>query len=253
MSESLLSVLTAEPWGFDPNAAQPVQIRFQENGTGEGTVTDLIKLLCVIELSVFIAVEFDWKISDSPTESKRNIGTGSPTTPTQLAQMEIKMTLTKRLPPRLQQSDIPNLPTAEHWFTNEAFQPKRLTVHLQQGKFPAQTQSDVTNPSSDRQRFSLRLAFTPSVFPPVSEWKAPDGAPAAYQFWQWKEFCSRKLPEMALGRIQDTCSIMKLVLHCVLEVNHPGTFNPPNTIDTYAFFDSRSDRQSDLHTLGLVA
>lgn len=172
-------------------------------------MTDLFKLLCVIELSVFIAVEFDWKVLDPPpTENKVSLSGGSPTTPTQIAQMEIEMTWTKRLPPRLRQSDLSNLPTAEHWFTDEAFQTKRFTVHLQQGRFPAPTRSDATDGFLDRQRFSLRLAFSPSVFPPQSEWKEPDGAPAAYQFWQWNEFCSRELPDTALGRIQETCSIM---------------------------------------------
>lgn len=35
MHESLLSLLTGQPWSFDSNAAQPVQISFNENGTGE--------------------------------------------------------------------------------------------------------------------------------------------------------------------------------------------------------------------------
>ncbi|KAJ5585381.1 uncharacterized protein N7459_005181 [Penicillium hispanicum] len=200
MSESLLATLTAEPWSFDPDSVRPVQIRFNEDGTGE--------LLCFIEFHVFLAVELDWKLlGPAPTERKISISGSSPTTPTQLAEMEMEITLTKRLHPLLRKAGPSSLPTAERWFAEEAFQTKRFTVHLQQGRFPAPTQLDVGS-ASDWQRFSLRLVLDPSVFPPYSEWNSPDEAPAAYQFWQWKEFCSRELPDTALARIQEKCVLM---------------------------------------------
>lgn len=170
--------------------------------------TDQIKLLCVIEFDIFISVEFDWKVLGSPiNEHSINIGGWSPTTP-ELAQLELELTLTKRLPARLQQPGMPKVPLAEEWFTDEAFRTKKFTVHLQQGRFPAPAESHLPEGPLPMQRFQLRLAFEPSVFPPYSEWRAPSGAPAAYKFWQWKEFCARVLPDTAIGRVWDSCLVM---------------------------------------------
>lgn len=48
--------------------------------------------------------------------------------------------------------------------------------------------------SSNEPEFLLRLVFDKSPYPPRSEWKKPEGGPDGGQFWDHKEFVSRRSP-----------------------------------------------------------
>ncbi|PIG85327.1 hypothetical protein AARAC_002836 [Aspergillus arachidicola] len=182
MTDTLLSILTGESWSWDPYENQ---IKFNKDGTGT--------LICRLELVVWIAAEFDWRPQNPEDLSQAiDLPSNPPRRPSQLTQFSVEITLTKR---RItEQGDVVNrLVINEQLLTDAAFLPKEYTVKLENGQFLCA--SDVGRRYSDSPRFRTRLVFDKSPYPPREEWRETDGGADANRFWEWREFCSRRLPE----------------------------------------------------------
>ena len=54
------------------------------------------------------------------------------------------------------------------------------------------TQHDVTYATKkwEAPRYSLRLVFDKSPYPPPAEWKEMSASLEAFKVWEWTEFCS---------------------------------------------------------------
>ncbi|KAE8402365.1 hypothetical protein BDV37DRAFT_284846 [Aspergillus pseudonomiae] len=102
------------------------------------------------------------------------------------------MTLTTRRPTTLGDS-INRRVINEQLLTDAAFLPKEYTVTLEAGRFLCA--SDVGGGYSDSPRYGARLSFDKSPYPPREEWKETGGGVGANRFWEWREFCSRRVPE----------------------------------------------------------
>ncbi|KAF7586501.1 hypothetical protein BBP40_008783 [Aspergillus hancockii] len=184
MTEPLLSVLTGESWSWDSLDAN--QITFNKDGTG--------KLICRAELNVWIAAEFDWKPHDPKSLSQPiNITNASSKTPSLLGEFNIELALTKRRIAKLGDVDTQRYRINESLLTDAAFTPKTYTIRLEQGGFL--TPFDARQPVASSPMFAVRLVFDKSPYPPREEWKEPDGTPDAMKFWEWREFCGRRLSE----------------------------------------------------------
>ncbi|KAE8311249.1 hypothetical protein BDV41DRAFT_578733 [Aspergillus transmontanensis] len=182
MTDTLLSILTDEIWSWDPYQNQ---IKFNKDGTGT--------LICRLELVVWIAAEFDWR-PQNPEDLSQPIDLPSnpQRRPSQLTQFNIEITLTKRRMTELGDA-VNRLVINEQLLTDAAFLPKEYTVKLENGQFLCA--SDVGGRYSDSPRFRTRLVFNKSPYPPREEWKETDGGVDANRFWEWREFCSRRLPK----------------------------------------------------------
>lgn len=152
------------------------------------------KLMCLHELCIWIAAEFDWKPQDAKAlEEVRDTRVD----PHILGEFDIDITLTKRRIPRFSQTKVYQRTVNESLLTDEAFLPKRYTIRLEKGNFL--WPYDAMKPESENKatpRFALRLTFDKSPYPPRNEWKEPGGAPDATRMWEWKEFCGRQSPEL---------------------------------------------------------
>ncbi|OGM45154.1 hypothetical protein ABOM_006695 [Aspergillus bombycis] len=186
MSETLLSILTGETWSWDPYEFN--QITFNKDGTGT--------LICRLELVVWIAAEFEWKPTDPEC---LNQSIDLPANPSKrsslLTQFNIEMTLTTRRPTILGDS-INRRIINEQLLTDAAFLPKEYTVKLETGRLLCA--SDAGGGYSDSPWFGARLSFDKSPYPPREEWKETGGGVDANEFWEWREFCSRRLPKTGL-------------------------------------------------------
>lgn len=150
------------------------------------------KLICCVELNVWIAAETEWKFQNPECSNKMieigniidNQGSifGWHKNPQPLHQFSIEMTLKRKCIPRIQAMGYS---LGEHFITQEAFKPKTFNVKLEKGNF-----------STSHGQYGLRLVFDPSPYPPRSEWKDAYG-PDAMKMWEWKNFVGRKLPEPA--------------------------------------------------------
>ncbi|RMZ37268.1 hypothetical protein CA14_012039 [Aspergillus flavus] len=164
MTDTLLSILTDETWSWDPYENQ---IKFNTDGTGTPKNPECLS-----------------QPIDLPTNA--------PIRPSQLTQFNIEITLTKRRITALGDA-VNRLVINEQLLTDAAFLPKEYTVKLENGQFLCA--SDVGGRYSDSPRFRTRLVFDKSPYPPREEWKETDGGVDANRFWEWREFCSRRLPE----------------------------------------------------------
>jgi len=185
MSETLLSILLREDWSWDPMGAN--QITFNNDGTG--------RLVCRHELNVWIAAEFDWKPqSPESLDTVIDISSNTPNDPHLISQFDIELTLTKRRIPKLGTAEMHSYRINESLLTDDAFLPKTYTVRLEKGEFITSYDAMSTEEIPNASTFALRLVFDKSPYPPRDEWKTPEGAPDAIKFWEWKEFCGRRLP-----------------------------------------------------------
>jgi len=113
-----------------------------------------------------------------------------------LGQLNLEITLTKRLPFFARNTEMERYPIVnEGSLTDDAFRPKSFNVRIEQGNFstPAHIGSEFAHlgPSSDL-RWAMRLIFDPSPYPPESEWKDTYGC----HFWDFKEFVGRQSNEL---------------------------------------------------------
>jgi hypothetical protein len=152
------------------------------------------QLICAAELNVWIAAEFNWK-SQNPGSLAQTIDItdNAPESRSTLAQFNIELTLTKRRIPKIGDADMQRYRINESLLTDGAFLPKMYTIKLEKGKFL--TSFDARDPVKDSPMFAVRLVFDKSPYPSREEWKEPVGAPDAMKFWEWTEFCGRRLSE----------------------------------------------------------
>ncbi|KAI0101712.1 hypothetical protein GGR51DRAFT_308931 [Nemania sp. FL0031] len=197
MNEALCSMLSGEEdWHFDSEGRS---IRFNEDGTGE--------LECRCNLNFWILAEFEWRSikpqdsgsGGSPANSDHASATKHDSSqPELLGQLGLEITLTKRLAGRARRWAETQPSTAEQMnknLTDDAYRTKSYIVRIERGNFIQPCYAGYQN--SDMQRYSLRLLFDKSPYPPRSEWKEPQGAPDEGQFWDHVEFVGREAPDSA--------------------------------------------------------
>ncbi|KAH0556557.1 hypothetical protein GP486_005584 [Trichoglossum hirsutum] len=187
MNEALCSILSGEDeWCFDTEGRS---IKFNKDGTGE--------LWCRCNFNYWIAAELEWK-SIGPLDRVEPPEMASATQnkgPHLLGQLNLEITLAKRLPRRVQNSDLSKSTMInELSLTDDAFRPKSYTVGIEKGNFIEPCY--VGYSSSGRPRFALRLVFNESPYPPRPEWRNPERGVDEGQFWDHKEFVGRSSPEL---------------------------------------------------------
>ena len=148
----------------------------------------------------FIAAEFDWKsLSLSPSDQVVEVASANATwtrRPQLLGQLNLEITLTKRLPGGLNFSAMRdkkgNLYLNEYYLSDHAFRAKSFIVRIEKGDFvePAYIGEDSV---TYKPRYALRLLFDRSPYPPREEWTKPEGGPDNNNFWNDVEFVGRPL------------------------------------------------------------
>lgn len=159
-----------------------------------------VKLVCAIELNVWIAAEFEWK-AQKPESLDQVVNLSSISDlrkdPHHISQFDIELTLAKRRIPRMRAPEMQDRKINESLLTDDAFLPKTYTVRLEEGNFL--TTFAQTLPKKQlvyTPRFALRLAFDKSPYPPRHEWKEPGIAEDAVKMWEFKDFYGRTSPEL---------------------------------------------------------
>ncbi|KAI0147778.1 hypothetical protein GGR57DRAFT_505383 [Xylariaceae sp. FL1272] len=186
MATTLEDILCSDPWVWDSDGS--CQITFHSNGTGE--------LICRSELSVFIATEIDWELAPSSSASNSTTALTAisldPSSSTHLATLSLKIRLSSR---RIASFGARKM--NEDLLHESAFEMKTYTVKLECGDFTATADaryyatSKRTAPGYSP-RFSLKLVFDPSPYPPPECWKNPNEGPVSFKVWEFNEFCSRR-------------------------------------------------------------
>ncbi|KAI1771033.1 hypothetical protein F4818DRAFT_220235 [Hypoxylon cercidicola] len=203
MNEALRSILCGEhDWCFDTEGRS---IKFNLDSTGE--------LWCHCNFNYWIAAEFEWKTIESPRDLNRAVETSQVANAAQnnrpqlLGQLDLEITLSKRLPTRVDTSILKEgTMVNEYSLTDDAFRPKSYTVRIEKGNFVEPC--TIGYPKLDNLRFALRLLFDKSPYPPRSEWKTPEGGPDGGQFWDHVEFVARTSSDLAKqGRAMNETSV----------------------------------------------
>ncbi|TRX96927.1 hypothetical protein FHL15_002233 [Xylaria flabelliformis] len=112
-----------------------------------------------------------------------------PNEPHLLGELELEITLTKRLPEWVSPQALKDYAKLnESSLHDDAFEPKLFKIRMERGHFmePAYLSSRGAT------RYSLRLLFDKSPYPVRSEWRQPEGGPDSNEFWNHKEFVGRK-------------------------------------------------------------
>ena len=120
---------------------------------------------------------------------------------TLVGQFDIEMTLTRRVPPAIQEELHQYNLLNEQVLTSAAFVPKNYKVRLERGRFDDPSSRDwplwtnYRTPFFHRARkFEFRLVYDKSPFPPLDEWKEEGkGAAKGCKFTQMKEFADREV------------------------------------------------------------
>ncbi|KAF2973152.1 hypothetical protein GQX73_g445 [Xylaria multiplex] len=197
MNEALCSILSGEEdWCFD---AEGRSIKFNKDGTGE--------LECRCNLNFWILAEFEWEsiqrqengsIQTSTSPAQATTSKNDSSRPELLGQLDLEITLTKRLAGRARrwaEAHPSNAESMNKNLTDGAYRTKLYTVRIERGNFIQPCCIGYQN--SDAQRYLLRLLFDKSPYPPRSEWKSPQGAPDEGRFWGHVEFVGRAAPDSA--------------------------------------------------------
>lgn len=204
MNEALCSILCEEYgiWCFD---LEQTYIAFKKDNTGTVCISCIMSLdnywllgkLCAGGGFCWsILSEFEWKstaiepLDDSQTPQGHQ-------SPYLLGQLNIEITLTKRLPLFARKTHEKNTMVNGGSLTDDAFRPKLFTVRIEQGNFstPAFNLFAYLGPSRAL-TWTKRLVFNTSPYPPESEWKEtwkedwkePDGC----NYWDCKEFVAQR-------------------------------------------------------------
>ncbi|KAI1826345.1 hypothetical protein F4861DRAFT_497977 [Xylaria intraflava] len=196
MNEALCSILCSEEdWYFHFNES----IRFNKDGTGE--------LICWSNLHYWFLVELEWKSIRSPDNKADRTTPPSPSRPITtrtgsdkaefLGQLDLEITLTRRMAGRARRQKASNttLEEASRYLGDDALRTKSYTVRIERGNFiiPAFAGNGFPN----QQRYSLRLLFDRSPYPPYSEWVNPPGEPEDGLYGEQVEFVARSAPDSA--------------------------------------------------------
>ncbi|PSR81351.1 hypothetical protein BD289DRAFT_393570 [Coniella lustricola] len=192
MDEALESILTKEgAWVFHSGGKS---IEFNKDGSGE--------LWCCEDAHFWIAMVFEWTHCEKieprgeQTAMKNVQKKGGPRT---LGTLELVVTVKPQLPEKLDRQPGARAHVLnERGLTEDAFQPKRFTITVEQGNFVEPCY--VGESSSFSSRYAFRLVFDKSPYPPRSEWKSPEGGPDSAQFWNITEFVGRQSDELKRGR-----------------------------------------------------
>lgn len=161
------------------------------------------KLWCRCNFNYWTAAELEWRSIELPRHPSQTVEIPGQVTsaaqnknPKLLGQLDLEITLTKRLPQRGESSILAKSTMInERSLTDDAFRPKSYTIRIEQGNFIEPCYIGYS--SSDRPRFALCLLFDKSPYPPRSEWRKPEGGPDGGQFWDHVEFVSRTSPNLA--------------------------------------------------------
>jgi hypothetical protein len=111
-----------------------------------------------------------------------------------LGQINLNITLTKRLPAWAQKSSRKFPFANEGSLTDDAFQPKSFTVRIEEGDFEIPSKAWVPSKRAHLSSGKLsldykrRLVFDKSPYPPKSEWKKGSHGK---DLWDFKEFVSK--------------------------------------------------------------
>lgn len=133
----------------------------------------------------------EWKSAENAVMADAQAGgpstTASAADVEMMGQLQIQMTLTKRLPKKAQstilaQSTLVN----EHSLTEEAYKRKSYIVRVEKGRFMEPCRVGYADDSA--KNFDLRLVFDPSPYPPKSEWKSLERGVEDGQFWNHTQF-----------------------------------------------------------------
>lgn len=152
------------------------------------------KLVCRYENTVWIAAVFEWEPQDSKLLSQAvDLDNDTRRGPNLISQFEIEMTLTKQRSPTYPPQECDWRMNAS-LLSDDAFLPKSYTVKLERGKFITPHDARRAKEIPFTPRYTLRLIFDNSPYPPRHEWKDPVPGPDATKMWEWKEFCGRQLP-----------------------------------------------------------
>lgn len=209
MNEALCSILCQEDgrWCFD---IEQTYIAFQKDNTGIVCISCIMSLdncwllgkLCAGGGFCWsILSEFEWKSTAIEPLDYSQTPQGHQS-PHLLGQLNIEITLTKRLPPFVRKHHEKNTMVNGGSLTDDAFQPKSFTVRIEQGSFitPARLKNEFAHIGPhENLTWTKRLVFNTSPYPPESEWKEtwkenwkePDGC----NYWDCKEFVAHS-PEV---------------------------------------------------------
>ncbi|KAI9662744.1 MAG: hypothetical protein M1829_006139 [Trizodia sp. TS-e1964] len=161
-----------------------------------GWLTFYVKLWCCIDFCWFIALELEWKSLPLPAQAEPVVDRAPGTPDSQLlGLLKVEITLLKKLAPGLdasmmRSSSIPN----EHSLSDDAFRAKPFSIRIEKGNFTEPVW--VGSEGSFRPRYTFRLLFDKSPYPPREEWKKPEGGPDSNKFWDNVEFVGRRSPEL---------------------------------------------------------
>ncbi|KAJ4145454.1 hypothetical protein LMH87_004304 [Akanthomyces muscarius] len=181
MSQTTSAILSSVPaWYFDSEGRYIV---FREDGTGE--------LWCACNFNYWIAADIEWKSAEiSVAAEAQAVGpsaTASAADAEITSQLQIQMTLTKRLPQKAQSSILTQSTLVnEYSLTDEAYKTKSYTVRVEKGRFMEPCRVGYADESA--KKFNLRLVFDPSPYPPKSEWKSLERGVEDGHFWNHTQF-----------------------------------------------------------------
>lgn len=160
------------------------------------------KLQARVEFSPWIGAEFDWQSADEslyqiiPLEKDKH-------SPCLLGEFNIEITLTKRRSHWFRKNGLEKAKINEHCLYDDAFRSRTYTIRLEQGNFGAPNFCQDT----PQERFTHRLVFDKSPYPPRREWKCdglegpdgrtgPDDGADGNRFWDRSVFVSRRSQEL---------------------------------------------------------
>lgn len=159
-----------------------------------------LKMFCARELIVWVAAEFEWGNLGSKALDQiiiNNTNSNSPNTSSKdlafITQFDMRLTLTKHRVP------LPDDPENrrklnEYWLKEDAFMPRTYTVHLEKGVFLTPEVAKDAKHFPDTRRYTFRLVFDTSPYPPPQQWKDPYSYATSLKTQEWTELCARPLP-----------------------------------------------------------
>ncbi|KAI9677317.1 MAG: hypothetical protein M1829_002660 [Trizodia sp. TS-e1964] len=178
MDEALSSILCAEErWIFRGLCES---IGFNADGTGN--------LWCsCADFNCYIALALSWRLLPPAPPVARN---ASARRPQLLGQLNVEITLERKLAPGAPEQHGKYL--IEGVLCDAAFTPKSFCIRIEKGDFIEPGAIRLEGFSLDR--YSLRLLFDKSPYPPREEWKEPQCGPDSLLFWEHAEFVARRQP-----------------------------------------------------------
>ena len=139
-------------------------------------------MICRAGYTLYIAIEFDWKLEDEPMATEDPVQ----------SKFDIEMTLTKRRVPKVGQVDTARLNINEYMLKDEAFSTAKFTISFENGRFPV-TFGPRGTVSLVTAWFSRRLSMSASPYPSLDNWLIHE-AVQDNKFWEVDDFYAEELP-----------------------------------------------------------